>query len=663
MEKTKDHQHSAVGAAIWQCNSVNLRIVVGFAALTIGLTACAGNRDNLDSDLELPTFKTAAYSCKAKTVPMRDGMELYTEIYFPPDTKSGQKLPVVISRTPYDYISNSLPDTCAATMISADPSPWVADGYVFVAQEVRATGRNGGVFTPFFQEQNDGFDVVEWASSQSWSNGKIAMTGPSYLGAVQWQAALMNPPHLVAIQPQITAADYHDDWVARNGVFDLAFNQAWSLQFVSDRLINRMKVSGAPKSAIDKALADWSAILTSNNYWLAQLPLNGIWLDTNIGTTGYTIRQLSASLSTEYSHPIYDSYWSTIDVSDHYQNINVPALVTTAWYDLFTQGAIDNYHGMRSSGGSSQARAGTMLTVDCCGHTAPFQTVPGQINWGADQIDSSLTTKFMDHYVKGIDNGVESLPRVQLTVLVPPDVGFQGNNFVVTADDYPIPGTTYTRYYLGSNGNANTRSGDGVLSLSAPQGPVDRFDYDPANPVPTRGGNDAGGRDENDGRGAVDQSTVELRNDVLVYTSAAQTANIPIVGPVSVSFWAASSAPDTDFTAKLVDVHPDGIAHNVVDRIVRARYRNGSKSQPDFIAPGRPYQYTLTLGDTATVIKPGHRIRLEISSSNFPHYERNLNTGLSNEDTNQMAVAHQTILHDAAHPSYLQIPVAPISVR
>ena len=593
--------------------------------------------------------------CETEMVAMRDGTKLYTEIYRP--STSGQ-FPVVIARTPYDRIGGSLVPSCSGTAVGAPPSPWVQNNYVFIAQEVRGTVRSEGLFNPFFQEGNDGYDVIEWAAAQPWSNGKVGLTSGSYLGVTQWQPAKSAPPHLIAFTPAITASDYHDDWVGRNGVFDLLFNQSWGLLWVPDQIVRRLQASGVPQAQINDALAAWNALEAQNGAWYSALPLAGNWGDTPIGTTGFTIRQLAPQIWDWYAHPTYDPYWAAIDVEPNYGRVVVPALISGGWYDLFSVGTLRNYAGMRSSAGSEAAREGTMLVMDCCGHGDATIGLPGEVNWGPIRTDPTLTLRFMDHYVKGVANGVDRLPHVQLTVLVPPDTGTQGDTYIFYAKRYPVPGTTYTRYNLSSGGSANTRLGDGVLdSEQSSEGPGDTFTYDPRNPVPTMGGNDAvsGG-----GLSAVDQSPIELRNDVLVYTSAPLAEPLTVIGPITIHFWAASSAPDTDFTAKLVDVHPDGYAHNVVDRIVRARYRSGSKSPPQLITPGRAYEYEVHLGDTATEFRPGHRFRLEISSSNFPHYARNLNTGRSNEDTSQIVVAKQTILHDREHPSYVEVPTVDI---
>lgn len=260
---------------------------------------------------------------------------------------------------------------------------------------------------------------------------------------------------------------------------------------------------------------------------------------------------------------------------------------------------------------------------------------------------------------KGIDTGIAGEPAVRLFVMVPPDTGTVGSGFWVTGEEYPLPGTQFTTFNLRGGGNANTRPGDGVLDASQPPaGPADQFVYDPRDPVPTTGGNMCCINNLL-ASGAFDQADVEMRSDVLVYASAPLADDLTVIGPVTAKLWASSAALDTDFTAKLVDVHLDGFAHNVLDRVVRARYRAGSKLPPSLIAPGRAYEYTIELGNTATVFKAGHRIRLEISSSNFPHYDRNPNTGHPVGQDARLESATQTILHDAAHPSYLELPVVP----
>jgi putative CocE/NonD family hydrolase len=340
--------------------------------------------------------------------------------------------------------------------------------------------------------------------------------------------------------------------------------------------------------------------------------------------------------------------------------VKVPALINSAWYDIFQVGAFRNFDGMRERGGTDAARRGTKLIVGAYGHAGDS----GTPTFGSDGGRGALLPvadqlPFFDRYLKGMNNGWENTPSVQLYVLVPPDSGNTGSGFWLTGASYPLPGTQTANLYLASRGHANTSGGDGQLvGAPAEHGPADRFDYDPANPVPTTGGNMCCNAvllaD-----GAQDQTRVEMRNDVLVYSTAPLAADVAVIGPVEVKLWARSSAPDTDFTAKLVDVHLDGVSHNVLDRVVRASLRAGSRLPPSNIEPGEAIEYTIPLGNAGTIFKKGHLMRLEISSSNFPHYARNLNTGKNSNFTSDTAVARQTILHDEDHPSRLVLSVAP----
>jgi putative CocE/NonD family hydrolase len=359
------------------------------------------------------------------------------------------------------------------------------------------------------------------------------------------------------------------------------------------------------------------------------------------------------------AHPNYDDYWAQVDVERHFKSVTVPALVSGGWYDLFQIGSVRSFQGMRAEGGSDVARSGARLVMDGTGAHGGLgvMTLSPAHNINVQ----ALQLRFYDHYLKGADNGFAREPRVQLFVQLPPDTGRQMGGFWVTGDAFPLPGTKPVRFNLRSGGHANTARGDGVLdSDRRSEGAGDTFVYDPKKPVPTLGGGlcclTLGSYF---GSGVQDQATLEARDDVLVYTSAPLTSNMAMVGQVKVKFWATSSARDTDFTAKLVDLHADGFAQNLLDRVVRARFRTGSKSAPSPIEPGTPYEYEIDLGYTASVFKPGHRIRLDISSSNVPHLARNQNTGKDPATDADMVIATQTILHDPDHPSYLELAVVP----
>jgi putative CocE/NonD family hydrolase len=340
-------------------------------------------------------------------------------------------------------------------------------------------------------------------------------------------------------------------------------------------------------------------------------------------------------------------------------DIKIPALISGGWGDLFAIGSIRGYEGLRAHGGTQLARDGTMLVMEPGGHGGT-----GLLNYGenSDADLRALHLRFFDRYVKGVDNGIDREPRVQLFVQVPPERGMQASGFWITSDrTFPVAGAQKTRFNLRSGGRANTRFGDGVLEAGKPsEGPDDTFVYDPKDPVPTLGGGlcclSLGFYFPS---GAQDQATLELRKDVLSYTSVPLAEDLTALGQVIVKFWAKSSAPDTDFTAKLVDVYPNGFAQSVLDRVIRARFRQGSKSAPSLIEPGKPYEYEIDLGYAGMVFRKGHAVRLDLSSSNFPHLARNTNTGKDPANDTGMNTATQTIMHSAQHPAYLELSVAP----
>ena len=583
-------------------------------------------------------------TCRTENVAMRDGVMLATDVYLPPVPG---RYPVIVQRTPYGL---RLGHGCFERT-SGDMAFWAENGYVGITQDSRGTFRSQGTFTPIFQEQADGYDALEWAAGQPWSTGKVAMAGTSYFGVTQWQAALTSPPHLLAISPGQTATDYHDHWTYVNGVFDLWFAQSWILNFFSPDEFRRREI--AKGVALDKAREKSDEYLNRGkeqifSKWASQVPL----------TASEEFRTLAPYYYEWLAHPNYDDYWAKVDVEAHWSDVKVPALIRGGWSDLFALGSVRGFLGLREHGGSPAARSGTKLVMEPGGHGGL-----GVIEYGpaSNMNFRALQLRFYDHYLKGVDNGVDREPAVQLFVQVPPDTGTRGSGFWVAADTFPLPGTEKVRFNLRSRGRANSRRGDGVLDRDKPpEGLDDTFVYDPKQPVPSYGGGlcclSLG---PYFGSGAQDQSLLELRDDVLVYTSAPLTQELAVIGPVKATFWAKSTARDTDFTAKLVDVHSDGFAHNVLDRIVRARLRNGSKSAPSPIEPGKAYEYTIDLGYASNVFKPGHRIRFDISSSNFPHLARNHNTGDDPATDGRFVVATQTVLHNDKYPSHVELPVVP----
>ncbi len=618
-------------------------VAAAAAGASLMVVACGGSADQT-----VLAGDAGGVGCRIEQAPMRDGIHLATEVYLP---AGDEPFPVILQRTPYNRRSPAAASDCD----SATGRYFAERGYAMVNQDTRGRYRSEGEFDPMRQEAADGYDAVEWAAVQPWSNGKVGMIGGSYVGLTQWQAAVEQPPHLVAIAPHYSSSNYLDGWTYQGGALDLWFAQSWVADILApDTLQRRLEAAGA---SAEEVQAEVAAFVSEGREkllddWVWQLPLSD-----------FAPFRHDADIAPYYgewlARPGYDDYWADLDVETKYPRIQVPALITGGWYDVFQQGTVRNFMGMRAAGGSEAARTGTQLVMRALCHACPSDTTAGEIDFGPDNAFSlnEAWARWFDYWLKGIDNGVADDPAVRLFVMLPPDEGTTGGGFWTEADAFPLSDAVETSYYLGSGGRANTAGGDGVLSADGPGGRADRYTYDPADPVPTVGGNMCC-RNDPVASGAFDQREVEQRDDVLVYTSPPLDDDVTVIGPVRVELWAASSAPDTDFTAKLVDVHVDGYAHNVSEGIIRARYRNAD-DRASWITPGAVHDYVIDLGNTATVFRRGHRIRLEISSSNFPHFDRNLNTAAPFGEGAEMTPASQQVLHDAGHPSRLVLQVAP----
>jgi uncharacterized protein len=552
---------------------------------------------------------------------MRDGVVLRADIYRP---KSDAKFPVLLERTPYDKLS-----TCDIAYAAA------AHGYVVVVQDTRGRYTSDGQFYPFRYEAQDGYDTVEWAAQLPYSSGKVGMFGASYIGVTQMQAAAAAPPHLAGIFPVVTASDYHDGWTYAGGAYEQWFNQTWGSGLVQDTLNRLMKTHTFTVRDVMK--------LPLSKYPEIQ--------------TGLTATFSPAALGSYYQdwleHPSFDDYWRAFSIEEHYRQMAVPAYHVGGVYDIFLRGTLRNYLGMRSEAATPAARQAQRLEIMMASHNRGGPTV-GDRDFGPSATFNELDTmlRWYDYLFKGIDNEMGSQRRVKIFVM--------GSNSWRYEDDWPPPGSHTVRYFLHSIEKANSLAGDGSLSQVPPQKEVaDNFTYDPNNPVRTVGG--ALCCDESDlPGGPFDQSKVESRDDVLVYTTPPFNSEADLIGPVSVELFASSSAIDTDFTAKLVDLWPNGYAQNLTDGIIRARYRD-SQAVPTFMKPGNIYKLVIDLVAVSDAILPGHRLRLEISSSNFPRFDRNLNSGDGPFDSPAPVTARNAIYHDAIHPSAILVTVAPVS--
>jgi hypothetical protein len=550
----------------------------------------------------------------------RDGVTLRADIYRP----AGEgKFPVLLQRTPYDKMNTAEFARRAA-----------ARGYLVVVQDVRGRYTSEGEWYPFRYETADGYETVEWAAALPHSNGKVGMFGGSYVGATQMLAAVGQPPHLAGICPVVTASNYHENWTYQGGAFEQWFNESWTSALAQDTL-NRATRQGT------------NAMVGSTVLPLRQYPLFNMQLGP--GSAGFT-RKLAPYFLDWLDHPAYDAYWSQWSIEEQFGQIQVPALTVAAWYDIFLGGSLRNYRGIKAYGGSEAARKGQRLLVTIGGHAGGGRRI-GTVDFGpaAEEYDeNAVTLEWYDYLFQGKENRFAEGKPVRIFVM--------GENTWRDEETWPLERAAPTRYFLHSSGKANSASGNGLLSLSVPRGEaVDSFVYDPANPAPTVGGPlccdgahlAAGPRDQQD---------VESRPDVLVYSTGPLDQDTEVTGPVTLDLYVRSSAVDTDFTAKLVDVWPNGYAQNLTEGILRARYRE-STAEATPLVPGKIYKLKIDLWATSNVFLRGHRVRLEVSSSNFPRFDRNLNTGKDAAADATIAKAVNTILHDAAHPSALVLPV------
>ena len=569
-------------------------------------------------------------------VPMRDGTRLATDV-FRPDAPG--RFPVLVNRGPYGkdpYADNP------------DHSIWFfpQNGYVVLSQDCRARfDSEGDYYDPLFQEIHDGYDTVEWAARQPWSTGRVGTTGQSYLGATQYTIAGNNPlpPHLQAMAPASASSDFHQSWVYHTGG---AMEWGWMVPYAIFKGRNTLERQGRADllSQMDEYVTPPGNFAQPlSDQWFRHLPLRD-W----IGRLKETAPYFHEYFDNELDGP----YWWRINLLRHLEGIKIPMFHISSWYDIFLEGSLNAYQTIRQRGGNELARQNQRLLVGPWAHIRPY-TEPntggaGDIDFGAEaaiELHQHLL-RWFDYWLKDIDTGVMDEPPVYLFVM--------GDNKWRYENEWPLARTHYTRYYLHSDGPANTRQGRGSLSTIPPgEEPTDAYEYDPEDPAPTAGGNTLVIP-----FGVFDQSDIEDRQDVLDYTSETLDHDQEITGPIKVHLFATSSATDTDFTAKLVDVRPDGYAQNLQDGIVRARYRT-SVAQPSFIEPGRVYEYTIDLWATSHVIKAGHRLRVDISSSNFPRFDRNPNTGAPLGQDSRLEKAQQTVLHSAEHPSHIVLPVIP----
>ncbi|MFK0283196.1 CocE/NonD family hydrolase [Streptomyces sp. NPDC090499] len=565
-------------------------------------------------------------------VPMRDGIRLRTDIFRP----SGPgPYPVLVQRYPY---------TPHDGIMAMFGKMLARQGYAVLVQSCRGRYGSEGDFYPFHPDVDDSYDTVEWAAVQPWSNGRVGMYGMSYSGYTQWTAAIARPPHLVAIAPFTCTWNWDEStWYFAPGVLQLGLAVSWSALMSTQEAERRGMPAPVPQFAASEKLMSTGGLGDLSKFGeMARLEVEGTraLLDRRPLRDVEELRELAPWFRDWCDQDDARApYWRRISAADHVQDIDLPVFHLAGWYDFFSKGGIDAYTTLTNQGATRRTREGQRLVIGPWNHNSTQVRPDADPSTGAlvDFGPDAPVMRFFSHHLKGELPDYADEPRVRLYVM--------GDNVWREENEWPLARTEWTSYYL--------RGADSLRSLS-PQPPgeeqADVFVYDPNDPVPgpVRLGATYGD--------AVDLDAVAHRPDVLVYTTPPLADELEVTGPVTLELWASSSVADTDFTAKLVDVFPDGTAVPVCQGIVRTGH---GVTQPRTL--GAAYRYEISLWSTSTVFQAGHRIRLDVSSSEYPTYEPNPNTGerITHASDAKTVTATQHVFHDALHPSRLVLPVIP----
>lgn len=525
-------------------------------------------------------------------VRMRDGVCLSTDIRLP---DQGGPFPTLVKRTPYGHVD------------PASYRSYLDAGFAMVTQDCRGRFDSEGRFVPFVDEAADGVDTLSWVRAQPWCDGRIGMIGGSYEGTTQLAPAWEQPAGLRAITPFVMGRDPFKDMIYQNGVFNLSLAVGWGLGVSAH----------TPQLT---TYTDWQRVYR-------HLPL--MTIDE---AAGFDVPYFREWLS----HPIYDAYWAAISVEAHYAQYNLPVLHRGGWYDQYGEGVVRNFKGMRAHGGPLARHQ--QLVMGPWGHD-PNTRALGQLDFGPRAVIDldSLERRWLDRWVCDEENGVEHEAPVRIFIM--------STNVWRDEWEWPLARAREEAWYLASGGHANSLFGDGTLSDMPVDGAeTDGYLYNPENPVPAFDGS------------PQDHQPIERRDDVLVFTGPELREPLEVTGDIKAVLYASSDAPDTDFVARLCDVHPDGRSINICDGIVRARYREGLH-QEVLMTPGTICEFDITMGVTANTFLPGHRLRLEVTSSCFPRFNRNLNTSEPIATGTRLQCARQTIYHSRAYPSRVLLPV------
>lgn len=538
-------------------------------------------------------------------IAMRDGVELSANVFLP---AAAGRVPAILLRTAYGKGSGLTPTNRA----------FVEHGYAVVVEDVRGRYASEGVFDPLGQEISDGEDTLAWIAHQEWSNRRVGMIGGSYLGIVQWKAALSASPYLKAIFPAVAGSDeYLDRFYSPGGAMKLGHRLEW--------MSENLRVPEYKPEFLR---------------FIRHVPLR----TADRAATGRTIDFFQKALD----HPAYDSYWRSISTREQIDRVRIPVFIAGGWYDNFVESDLEAFRLLREKGRVARVLIGPWP------HNFSYQFKGVDYGPAARTGLRKLQFQWFDYWLKRADAVREPGPVAD----PPARIFVMGANRWRDEQEWPLRRAEQTPFYLTGGGKANTSGGDGRLAAHVQRhAAFDEFIYDPRDPAPT-----AGGAVCCNPRllpwGPMDQRAVEKRRDVLVYTSAPLQEPVEVTGPVRAVLYVSTSAPDTDFTAKLVDVFPDGRARNLTDGILRLRYRD-SIERPVAATPGDVYEIAIDAGVTSNEFGKGHRIRLEVSSSNFPRFDRNPNTGRRVADERELRRATQRVYHDRLHPSHVLLPIVP----
>lgn len=543
---------------------------------------------------------------------MPDGVSLVSDHYYPAQSSPN---PTLLMRQPYGR-------DIASTVVYAHPVWFARHGYNVVIQDVRGRGDSEGEFYPFRKERADGAATIRWLRTRPESNGRIGMYGFSYQGITQFLAAAEQPEGLMAIAPGMAACDLYAGWFYHNGALRLASSLGWGLQMLKMDA-RRLGL----REASDKLEAAWADLRSQPNY----LPFGGHPALRSSGLPGYVLDW--------FNHHRPGAYWESLDVSACLEKINVPALHVSGWFDTYLKGTVDGFVALREKAATKFARDNQYLLAGPWIHI-PWGDQIGEVNFGPEALidTDAILLRWFNHWLK--DSGeFTAEPRIRHFSLF--------ENLWYGAEDWPS--TAEYLLYLHSRGRANSRKGDGVLAIDPPgeDEPSDLFVYDPEVPVVAPGGSTALS-------GSQNQATIEMGNNVLVYTSEALTAPLAIFGSPQLTLHCSASAETTDFTGKLVRVRPDGRADFICMGIARSNFLFAGLFQPDTVQ-----QWDFELEPTSCRFDAGDRIRLEIASSAFPLYDRNPGSGVPSAQATSWDWKRSTqfIYHDAARPSALRLPL------